>query len=44
VFALGLNDSAIEELIKGIDFVNGSYITDRYEKNDSRYEVKAANV
>ncbi|MBD5194824.1 MAG: AAA family ATPase [Bacteroidales bacterium] len=32
VFALGQNDLAMEELIKVIDLVNGSYITDRYEK------------
>lgn len=31
VFALGQNDLAMEELIKVIDLVNGSYITDRYE-------------
>lgn len=31
VFALGNNDLAMEELIKVIDLVNGSYITDRYE-------------
>ena len=31
VFALGQNDLAMEELIKIIDLVNGSYITDRYE-------------
>lgn len=31
VFALGQNDMAMEELIKVIDLVNGTYITDRYE-------------
>ncbi len=31
VFALGQNDLAMEELIKVIDLVNGSYITDRYK-------------
>ncbi len=31
VFALGQNDLAMEELIKVIDLVNGSYITDRYQ-------------
>ena len=32
VFALGQNDLAMEELIKVIDLVKGSYITDRYEE------------
>ncbi len=31
VFAVGQNDLAMEELIKVIDLVNSSYITDRYE-------------
>ena len=31
VFALGQNDLAMEELIKVIDLINGSYITDRYD-------------
>lgn len=31
VFALGQNELAMEELIKVIDLVNGSYITDRYQ-------------
>ncbi|MDE7349443.1 MAG: AAA family ATPase [Muribaculaceae bacterium] len=31
VFALGENDLAMEELIKVIDLVNSSYITDRYD-------------
>ncbi len=31
VFALGRIDMAFEELIKVIDLVNGSYITDRYD-------------
>lgn len=31
VFELGQNDLAMEELIKVIDLVNGSYVTDRYE-------------
>ena len=31
VFALGRNDMAMEELVKVIDLVNGSYITDRYK-------------
>lgn len=31
VFALGRNDLAMEELVKVIDLVTGSYITDRYE-------------
>lgn len=31
VFALGQSDLAIEELIKVIDLINGSYITDRYD-------------
>lgn len=31
VFALGQNDLAMEELIKIIDLINGSYITDRYD-------------
>ena len=30
VFALGQNDLAMEELIKVIDLIKGSYITDRY--------------
>lgn len=29
--ALGRNDLALEELVKVIDLVNGSYVTDRYE-------------
>ncbi len=32
VFASGRNDLAMEELIKVIDLVNSSYITDRYDK------------
>ena len=31
VFALGQNDLAMEELIKVIDLINSSYITDRYD-------------
>ncbi len=31
VFALGSFDMAFEELVKVIDLVNGSYVTDRYE-------------
>lgn len=31
VFALGQNDLAMEELVKVIDLINGSYITDRYD-------------
>lgn len=31
VFALGQNDLAMEELIKVIDLINGSYITDCYD-------------
>ena len=31
VFALGQNDLAMEELIKVIDLIKGSYITDRYD-------------
>lgn len=31
VFALGQNDLAMDELIKVIDLINGSYMTDRYD-------------
>lgn len=31
VFSLGQNDMAMEELIKVIDLINSSYITDRYQ-------------
>lgn len=31
VFSLGQNDMAMGELIKVIDRINGTYITDRYQ-------------
>ena len=40
VFALGQNDLAMEELIKVIDLVNGSYITDRYDNMILEMRVK----
>ena len=53
VFSLGQNDLAMEELLKVIDLVNSSYITDRYESmlqamrskqptsDDCRYNLNA---
>ena len=40
VFYLGQTEMAMEELLKVIDLVNGSYITDRYENMISTMKSK----